>query len=104
MHMTVMAELSIVPIGTGSTELSAYVAEALKVIKGTKGVKWQLNPMGTTIETDSLDKILDLVKQAHESLFRAGARRVSTLIKVDDRRDVAGDRMRGKVDSVLNKI
>ena len=102
--MTVMAELSVVPIGTNSVELSAYVAEALKVIKQAKGVKWQLNPMGTVIETDSLDKLFNLVKQAHESLFKAGARRVSTLIKVDDRRDIAGERMKDKVDSVLSKI
>jgi uncharacterized protein (TIGR00106 family) len=99
-----MAELSVVPLGTSSTELSAYVAEALRIIKQAKGVKWQLTSMGTIIETDSLDKLFGLVKQAHESLFKAGAKRVSTLIKIDDRRDVEGDRMRGKVDSVLDKI
>jgi uncharacterized protein (TIGR00106 family) len=99
-----MAELSIVPIGTSSTELSTYVIEALKIIKRARGIKWQLTPMGTIIETDSLDKLFNLVKQAHESLFKAGARRVSTLIKVDDRRDIAGERMKDKVDSVLGKI
>jgi uncharacterized protein (TIGR00106 family) len=99
-----MGELSVVPIGTSSTELSTYVIEALKMIKQTKGIKWQLTPMGTIIETDSLDKLFNLVKQAHESLFKAGARRVSTLIKVDDRRDIAGERMKDKVDSVLSKI
>ncbi|WXG42674.1 MAG: MTH1187 family thiamine-binding protein [Promethearchaeati archaeon SRVP18_Atabeyarchaeia-1] len=102
--MTVMAELSVVPIGTGSTELSTYIAEALKTIKQAKGIKWQLTPMSTIIETDSLDKLFALVKQAHESLFKAGAKRVSTLIKIDDRRDIAGERMKGKVDSVLSKI
>lgn len=102
--MTVMAELSIVPIGTGSTELAAFVAEALKVIKKTKEVKWQLTPMGTIIETDSLDKLLNLVREAHGALFKFGAKRVSTLIKIDDRRDVSGERMKKKVDSVLGKI
>lgn len=102
--MTVMAELSVAPLGTSSTELSTYIAEALKVIKQTKGVKWQLTPMGTIIETDSLDKLLSLVKEAHEALFKAGAKRVSTIIKIDDRRDVSGERMRGKVDSGPSKI
>jgi uncharacterized protein (TIGR00106 family) len=102
--LTVMAELSVVPIGTSSTELSTYIAEALRVIKQTKGAKWQLTPMGTIIETESLDKLFGLIKEAHESLFKAGAKRVSTLIKIDDRRDVAGERMKGKVDSVLNRI
>lgn len=99
-----MAEISVAPIGTSSTELSAYVAEALKVIKQAKGIKWQLNPMGTVIETDSLEKLFNLVKQAHESLFKAGAKRVSTFIKIDDRRDVSGERMKEKVDVVLQKI
>lgn len=102
--MTVVAELSVVPLGTSSTELSTYVAEAVKTIKQAKGVKWQLTPMGTIVETDSLDKLLSLVKEAHESLFKIGAKRVSTLIKIDDRRDTHGERMKEKVDSVLTKI
>jgi uncharacterized protein (TIGR00106 family) len=99
-----MAELSVVPLGTSSTELSSYVAEALKRIKQIKGLKWQLTPMGTIIETDSLDKLFEVVKDAHEALFKIGAKRVSTIIKIDDRRDIHGERMKGKVDSVVNKI
>jgi uncharacterized protein (TIGR00106 family) len=99
-----MAELTVAPIGTSSTELSAFVAEALKVIKRTKEIKWQLTPMGTIIEADSLDRLLKLVSDAHEALFKFGAKRVSTFIKIDDRRDVTGERMKKKVDSVLSKI
>jgi uncharacterized protein (TIGR00106 family) len=99
-----MAELSVVPIGTGSTELSTYIAEALKRIKRMKGLKWQLTPMGTIVETDTLDELLDVVKGAHEALFEIGAVRVSTLIKIDDRRDTHGERMKAKVDSVMTKI
>jgi uncharacterized protein (TIGR00106 family) len=102
--LTIMAELSIVPIGTNSTELSAFITEALKVIKKTKEVKWQLTAMGTIIETDSLDKLLNLVSEAHEAMFKFGAKRVSTLIKIDDRRDVSGERMKKKVDPVLSKL
>ena len=102
--MTVMAELSVAPIGTGSTELSAFVTEALKVIKRAKEIKWQLTPMGTIIETDSLDKLFNLVREAHEALFKSGAKRVSTFVKIDDRRDISGERMKKKVDSVLSKI
>jgi uncharacterized protein (TIGR00106 family) len=99
-----MAELSVAPLGTGSTELSTYVAEALKRIKRVKGLKWQLTSMGTIIETDSLDELFEVVKDAHEALFEIGAMRVSTLIKVDDRRDTQGQRMKAKVDSVLMKV
>jgi len=99
-----MAELSVVPLGTGSTELSNYVVEALKRIKRAKGLKWQLTAMGTIIETDSLDKLFHVVADAHEALFEFGAKRVSTLIKIDDRRDTKGERMKSKVDSVSTKI
>ena len=102
--LTVMAELSVAPLGTGSTELSTYIAEALKRIKRVKGLKWQLTPMGTIIETESLDELFDAVKDAHEALFEKGALRVSTFIKIDDRRDIHGERMKAKVDSVLTKI
>jgi uncharacterized protein (TIGR00106 family) len=102
--LTVMAELSVVPLGTGSTELSSYIVEALKRIKRVKGLKWQLTAMGTIIETDSLAKLFDVVADAHEALFDLGALRVSTLIKIDDRRDTRGERMKGKVDSVMAKI
>jgi uncharacterized protein YqgV (UPF0045/DUF77 family) len=40
----------------------------------------------------------------HESPFDAGAVRVSTLIKIDDRRDRECHSMSGKVASVENKL
>jgi uncharacterized protein (TIGR00106 family) len=44
--------------------------------------------MGTILEAGSLDEALRYVRMAHEAVFEAGARRVITLIKIDDRRDV----------------
>ena len=63
---------------------------------------YQLGPMFTTIQGE-LEDCLDVIRKMHESLFEAGALRVSTSIKVDDRRDKAGD-MRAKVRSVEEKL
>jgi uncharacterized protein YqgV (UPF0045/DUF77 family) len=40
----------------------------------------------------------------HEVPFDKGAQRVSTLIKIDDRRDSAAHGLKGKIDSVMDKI
>ena len=68
-------------------------------------MRWhhQLTPMGTIIEGD-LDKIFLLLRQMHESPFVAGAGRVSTLIKIDDRRDRDEHTMVSKIRSVTSKL
>jgi len=44
------------------------------------------------------------LRKMHEVPFDKGAERVSTLIKVDDRRDSGSHGLQGKVASVLNKL
>ncbi|PHJ39914.1 hypothetical protein P378_00475 [Desulforamulus profundi] len=46
---------------------------------------------------------MELVRQMHEQPFLAGATRVSTTIRIDDRRDKEGT-MQGKVASVETKL
>ncbi|MGB3097134.1 MAG: MTH1187 family thiamine-binding protein, partial [Candidatus Deferrimicrobiaceae bacterium] len=58
--------------------------------------------MGTIIEGD-LDAILPVLRRMHEVPFAEGAKRVSTLIKIDDRRDRAHS-IEGKVRSVTEKL
>jgi len=84
--LSVIVEFTTVPLGTGSTGLSGYVSKACQVVKES-GLPYTVTPMGTIIEAGNLQEALDVVVQAHESLFEAGARRVSTSIKIDDRRD-----------------
>jgi uncharacterized protein (TIGR00106 family) len=59
--------------------------------------------MGTVIEGD-LDAIFVVLRKMHEVPFGRGAERVSTLIKIDDRRDQDSHGLQGKIDSVLNKL
>lgn len=84
--LSVIVEFTTVPLGTGNTGLSGYVSKACRVV-AESGLPYTVTPMGTIIEAGSLQEALDVVVQAHESLFEAGARRVSTSIKIDDRRD-----------------
>jgi len=44
------------------------------------------------------------LRKMHEVPFAEGAERVSTLIKIDDRRDQGSHGLQGKVESVLNKL
>lgn len=77
--------LSITPIGTATPSVSRYVAGVEKVLRES-GLVSQLTAMGTIIEGD-LDEILKVVRRMHEHPFTQGAVRVSTLLKIDDRRD-----------------
>lgn len=97
-----IAQVSITPLGTGSPSVSKYVANCHKVLEDLPGIKWQLTPMATVLEGE-LDLILQAVRQMHEVPFSEGVMRVSTLIKIDDRRDKKGT-MGGKMESVLTKL
>jgi uncharacterized protein (TIGR00106 family) len=58
--------------------------------------------MGTLIEGD-VDEVLAVIRQMHEHPFAQGAVRVSTLVKIDDRRDKEHT-IAGKMRSVEEKI
>ena len=95
-----IAELSIIPIGTKSTSLSSYVEACLKVVEDS-GLTYELHGMGTIIEGDLKD-LFDVTLKMHEVPFEAGALRVVTSIKIDDRRDKVAS-AKEKVKAVLMK-
>jgi uncharacterized protein (TIGR00106 family) len=82
----IVAELVIAPFKMGIS-LSKYVRQSVKVIDQYPGIRVQHTPMSSIIEADNIDQILDVTKDAHEKMFEAGAQRVSTLLRIDDRRD-----------------
>ena len=96
-----IVEISIVPLGTAGTSLSAYVAKALTVLNQTS-LDYELTAMGTIISGD-IEQIWDVLKQMHESCFQLDAPRVLTHIKIDDRRDKAGSPEQ-KIRAVLDKL
>ena len=97
-----VAEISVVPLGTGSPSVSEYVAGAIRVLQQEKDVSFELTPMGTIIEGD-VSTILRVTERMHQSVFREGVTRVVTTIRIDDRHDkpLTG---RGKIDSVTTKL
>jgi uncharacterized protein (TIGR00106 family) len=88
---------SISPIGEGQS-VGEYVAEAIRVLKAQTMVRFELGPMFTTLEGD-LDTIFPLIRAMQEAVFAKGAQRVSTVVKIDDRRDKLAH-MEDKVASV----
>ena len=95
-----IAEISIVPIGTQSTSVSSYVAACIEVLEGS-GLTHEIHGMGTIIEGNLKDLFQTLLKM-HEVPFKAGALRVVTTIKIDDRRDKKTS-AKGKVNAVLRQ-
>lgn len=96
-----VVEISITPLGVG-VGVSAYVAGCLQILRDS-GLHHQLTPMGTIIEGE-LDEIFRVIRRMVEAPFAAGAVRVSTLVKIDDRRDRETHSMAGKVQSVMEKL
>ena len=96
-----VVEVTVVPLGTAETSLSAFVAQAVRVLRQS-GLRHELTAMGTVI-TGDLDDILPVVKQMHESCFDSGALRVLTQIRIDDRRDCAASPEQ-KIRSVMNRL
>lgn len=80
-----IAAVSISPVGAG-VSVSRFVSAALRVARDQDRVRWRLDPMFTTLEGE-LPAILELVARMQEAVFEAGAERVSTVLKIDDRRD-----------------
>ncbi|HWP96020.1 MAG TPA: MTH1187 family thiamine-binding protein [Syntrophomonadaceae bacterium] len=97
-----IVELAIIPIGTGNTSVSKYVADCHKILEEEKSIKSLLTPMGSILEGD-LDPIFHMIRKMHEVPFISGAMRVSTTIRIDDRRDKDAS-MEQKLKSVEEKV
>lgn len=97
-----MMEISVVPLGTGSPSVSSYVAGAVKIVQDEPAVSYRLTAMGTVLEGD-LEILLSLAAKMHRSVLEAGAKRVVTTIKLDERTDkpLTFD---GKVEAVMRKL
>ncbi len=98
----VVAEVTVVPLGTASPSLSAWVAGVEKALARFPGLKTMLTPMSTVIEGE-MAEVVEAVKAMHEVPFRMGAIRVSTTLRIDDRRDRPVT-MEGKLEAVKNKL
>lgn len=92
--MTVIAEVTTYPIGMGIS-LSEYVKPAIRVLKES-GLKYQIGPMSTAIEAETVEELFEVIGRMHNAIADAGCKRISTAIRIDDRRD----KERGMMDKV----
>lgn len=85
-HVSVIVELSIFPLGQGES-VSGAVAKAVDVVRHS-GLPHVLGPMGTCLEGD-YDAVMAVVARAFKAL-EADHERVYMTLKVDARRGRQG--------------
>jgi uncharacterized protein (TIGR00106 family) len=76
-----VAELTIIPMA--SCHIRRYVDIAVDVVRAS-GLRYEVDALGTTLQGD-LDKILQVAREAHEAVLAAGAGRVFTELRLDER-------------------
>ena len=97
------AEISIYPIGTNTTSASFYIAKAIESIQNIQEIRFEINPMGTILESDNIDVIYEAAKKMMEVVHNLGVNRVELILKVDSRRDKQV-RMEEKLDSIKKQM
>ena len=95
--MTVIALLSVAPVREGS--MAADVAKAVAALDDFD-VAYETNPMGTVVEADDIDTLLAAVGAAHKAV---DGDRVSTFLKIDDKR-ASADTAARKVERVEEEL
>ncbi len=95
--MTVIALLSVAPVIEGS--MASEVTKAVEALDDFD-VSYETNPMGTVIEADSAAELFDAAHAAHEAV---DGDRVSTFLKIDDKR-TREQRAQDKVDAVEREL
>lgn len=100
--MAVHAEISVIPITGRGTSMSREVALAFDAIKNTKGVRATLTALGTQMEAEDVPAVLAAIKAAHAAVRKAGAARIISSVKIDERLD-KDQSLKGKVSSVVKK-
>lgn len=81
--------------------VSRYVSRIVQIIDRS-GLNYRLTPMGTIVEAETLDEVLDLIRESHDCL-EADCARIYSSLKMDIRKGPTG-RLEGKVRSVEEKI
>ena len=83
----IQAEISIYPMATRTTSASFYIAKAIESIQNIENLRYEINSMGTILESDNMDVINDAAKKMMETVHNLGIVRVEVIIKIDSRRD-----------------
>ena len=98
--MSALIEFAIFPTDHGESK-SKYVARVIEMIRDS-GIAYQFTPMGTIIETETVQEGLEIVKRAYD-ILQVDCNRIYSTIKIDYR---AGrtNALKNKIASVERKI
>jgi uncharacterized protein (TIGR00106 family) len=94
--MSVLVAFSVTPVGAGE-DVGHLVAEAVRVVRAS-GLPNRTDAMFTTVEGDTWDEVMAVVKDAVAAV-EAHCGRVSVVLKADCRAGLTG-RLDGKVATV----
>ena len=90
-------------MATRTTSASFYIAKAIESIKDMDNLRYEINSMGTILESDNIDVIYDASKKMMETVHNLGIDRVEVVIKVDSRRD-KNVKMEERLDSIKKQL
>ncbi len=99
----IQAEVSIYPMATKTTSASFYIAKAIESIKNLKNLRYEINSMGTVLESDDLNTINQATKNMMLTVHNLGISRVEVIIKIDSRNDKQS-RMEEKIESIKKQM
>jgi uncharacterized protein (TIGR00106 family) len=99
----IQAEISIYPMATRTTSASFYIAKAIESIKKIENLRYEINSMGTILESDNIDTINKATKEMIETVHNLGINRAEIIIKIDSRKDKQV-RMEEKVEAIKKQM
>ena len=99
----IQAEISIYPMATKTTSASFYIAKAIESIKNMENIRYEINSMGTILESDNIDVINKASKNMIETVHHLGINRVEVILKIDSRTDKQ-QKMEEKVNSIKKQM
>jgi len=98
--MSVLLEFAMFPVDKGES-VSTYVSKLIHMIRES-GVTYQLTPMGTIIETETMAEALAIVQQSYD-ILEPDCDRVYSTLNIDIRKGKS-QCLTQKVQSVENII
>lgn len=98
--MSVLCEFAMFPTDKGES-VSKYVSRIIKMFKES-GINFQLTPMGTIFEVESIEEATKIINKAYKELEN-DCNRVYTVIKMDIRKNKS-NRMEQKIKSIQEKL
>jgi uncharacterized protein (TIGR00106 family) len=81
----IVADFRIIPVGEG-TSLGDYVKAVYKLLDD-KGISYLPGPMSTSVETETLKDLLDMINSVNQMLAESGLQRIMTTLNIDYRLD-----------------